>query len=187
MLINSKERIHPHMFTLWVSMGSVIMMFAGLTSALIVKKNQSAWINIEIPYQFYFSTIILLSSSGTIYLAKRFFNLRNMHYFRMLSLITILLSFFFIVNQFYAFSVFENNNLHVFGRNSNGFLSFLGVTALLHILHVLGGVVALSIMVFKAYYSSVKTYSNSRINILSTYWHFVDILWVYLFLFFLFI
>jgi cytochrome c oxidase subunit 3 len=63
--------------------------------------------------------------------------------------------------------------------------SFLFIIAGMHLVHLLGGIVALLIIFFKAFRKSVKTYDATGLEITATYWHFVDILWIYLFIFFL--
>jgi Heme/copper-type cytochrome/quinol oxidase, subunit 3 len=67
----SNKKMHPHKFTLWVAIGSITMMFAGFTSAYIVKSNQAGWQPVQMPKIFFLSTVLILLSSGTIYLAYR--------------------------------------------------------------------------------------------------------------------
>ena len=75
-VIKPKNKIHPHKFTLWVGIGSIVMMFAGLTSAYIVKRNQSGWVSYELPIAFWYSTIVILLSSLTIHLSAKSFKER---------------------------------------------------------------------------------------------------------------
>src|SRR3712207_4694282 len=79
-----REKIHPHKFTLWVAIASILMMFAGLTSAYIVKSNTAGWEEVETPRAFWYSTIAILLSSLTIQLATRSFKQRAMQQYRML-------------------------------------------------------------------------------------------------------
>ncbi|MFY7900994.1 MAG: cytochrome c oxidase subunit 3 [Chitinophagaceae bacterium] len=181
---NDVKRIHPHKFTLWVAMGSIIMMFAGLTSAYIVKKNQSNWLEFGLPIVFYYSTVVILASSVTIHLSFKAFKAREMNRYRMLILITAILGILFMGLQFAGFANLESRNIPLFGVKSNAATSFLGIITGLHMVHVLGGVVAIVVIVIRAYFSKIKNYSSIPIEIVSTYWHFVDILWIYLFIFF---
>ena len=73
-----KRKIHPHKFTLWVAIGSILMMFAGLTSAYIVKRSQASWLMIEIPMMFWYSTATILASSVTVQLALKALKKREM-------------------------------------------------------------------------------------------------------------
>ena len=72
-----KQKMHPHKFTMWVAIGSIIMMFAGLTSAYIVKSNQTNWITVELPKAFWVSTAVILISSLTLQMALRSFKQRQ--------------------------------------------------------------------------------------------------------------
>ena len=83
--INGKEsdgRIHPQKFVLWVAMGSIVMMFAGLTSAYIVKKSQANWLEYSLPIVFWYSTLTIITSSVTINLALKAFKAREMRQYR---------------------------------------------------------------------------------------------------------
>ena len=64
---------------------------------------------------------------------------------------------------------------------------FLYVIFGLHALHVIGGVVVLGVLLAKAFFGRIKIYSSIPVEIAATYWHFVDLLWIYLLLFFLLI
>jgi cytochrome c oxidase subunit 3 len=178
------QRIHPQKFTLWVAMGSIVMMFAGLTSAYIVKKNQSSWLEFELPVVFWYSTFVILLSSVTIYLAQQSFKAREMGRYRSLITITAALGLLFISLQVMGFQNLESRNIALTGSKSNSAASFLLVITGLHMAHVLGGVIAILIIFIKAFTSRVKNYSSLSIDMVSTYWHFVDVLWIYLFLFY---
>src|SRR3954468_9141978 len=90
-VIEQKNKIHPHKFILWVSIGSIIMMFAGLTSAYIVKREQPGWTTYVTPVAFYYSTAVILISSLTIYLAGKSFRERRMIQYRKLVAATLIL------------------------------------------------------------------------------------------------
>lgn len=178
------KRIHPHKFTLWVAMGSIIMMFAGLTSAYIVKKNQSSWLEFDVPVVFMYSTMVIIASSVTIHLATKAFKAREMARYRTLITATALLGVLFMALQVLGFMDLEARNIALTSAKSNSAASFLLVITGLHMLHVLGGVIALLVMFIRAYVSRVKNYSSLSIELVGTYWHFVDILWIYLFIFY---
>lgn len=181
---DGQGRLHPQKFVLWVAMGSIVMMFAGLTSAYIVKKSQANWLEFALPTVFWYSTITIIASSVTVHLALKAFKAREMKQYRTLITITAALGILFTVFQLLGFSNLELRNIPLFGPKSNSATSFLGVITILHMAHVLGGVIAILIVFFRAYNSKVKNYSSVGIEIISTYWHFVDILWIYLFIFF---
>ncbi|MDE3254110.1 MAG: heme-copper oxidase subunit III [Bacteroidota bacterium] len=181
---NEPKRIHPHKFTLWVGIGSIIMMFAALTSAYIVKKNQSSWLEFDLPRIFWYSTVVILCSSMTLHLATKAFKAREMGRYRTLVTITAILGLLFIIMQALGFQDLESRNIALTGIKSNSAASFLFVITGLHMVHVLGGVIALLIIFIRAYSVKMKNYSSLPLELVGTYWHFVDILWIYLFIFY---
>lgn len=179
-----RKRLHPHKFTLWVGIASILMMFAGFTSAYIVKRSDSNWLEFRLPPVFWYSTFVILLSSLTMYLAAKAFKARDMVRYRTLMMITAALGVLFAVLQWSGFVYLQDHGVKLIGANSNASGSFLGVITGVHILHVLGGVVVLLIMLFKAFNNKRKSYSSIPLEVASTYWHFVDALWIYLFIFF---
>jgi cytochrome c oxidase subunit 3 len=180
-----RRRIHPHKFTLWVAIGSIIMMFAGLTSAYIVKSNQAGWQNIEMPTVFWYSTAAILLSSLVIQMALRSFKQRELNRYRLLMAITVFLGLLFVVLQWLGFQQLWNSGVQFKGASGGG--QFIYVIAGLHAVHVLGGVIALIVMFIKAFFGRTKTYSSIPVELMTTYWHFVDLLWIYLAIFFLWV
>jgi cytochrome c oxidase subunit III len=177
-----KKRMHPHKFTMWVAMGSIIMMFAGLTSAFIVKSNQVNWKTIALPRVFWYSTAVIILSSVTLQAALRSFKQREMSTYRTLMGVTLLLGVTFIALQWAGFNALWANNVTFKGAGAG---QFLYVIFGLHGLHVIGGIVALIIMFIKAFVGRTKMFSSVPVEIMATYWHFVDALWIYLIVFFL--
>lgn len=182
-LTEQKKRMHPHKFTLWLGLGSIIMMFAGMTSAYIVKRNQPNWQGFELPRIFWYSTFAILLSSLTIHLAVKAFKNREMAKYRQLITVTTVLGIIFIALQIIGFYDLNARNIKLTGQGSNVAGSFLFVITALHMVHVLGGVVVLIVMFLKAFGGKSRNYSAVPIEMTATYWHFVDGLWIYLFLF----
>jgi cytochrome c oxidase subunit 3 len=179
-----RKRIHPHKFTLWVAIGSIVMMFAGLTSAYIVKSNQVNWKPVTLPSVFWISTAAMLLSSLTLQMALRSFKQREMNKYRSLIGATLLLGAAFIVLQWMGFSELWKQQVTFKGAGAG---QFLYIIFGLHALHVVGGVVVLLVMFIKAFTGKIKLYSSVPVEVAATYWHFVDFLWIYLLVFFLFI
>lgn len=182
-ITTENKRIHPHKFTMWVAMGSIVMMFAGLTSAYLVRRSLGNWQEFSLPLVFWYSTVAIVASSITMHLAVKSFKARERVRYRQMITATTLLGLAFAALQ--AFGFYQ---LHIQGvtliKGSNPAASFLVIITGLHALHVIGGVVALLIIFFRAYQSRVKNYSVIPVEIVATYWHFVDALWIYLFIFF---
>ncbi len=182
--LEKKQKLHPHKFTLWVGIASILMMFAGLTSAYIVKRNQANWQTFDLPVAFWYSTVAIVISSITIIMALKAFKERAMSRYRYLMLATLVLGIVFIVLQVFGFQQLWQKGITLQGNVS---YSFLYVIVGLHALHVIGGVIALLVMSLMAYSTKKRSYSSIPVELISTYWHFVDILWIYLLLFLLMI
>ncbi len=179
-----RQKMHPHKFTLWVAIGSIVMMFAGLTSAFIVKSNQTNWNTVTLPKAFWISTVVILISSLTLQMALRSFKQREMSKYRSLIGITLILGAAFVAFQWIGFQGLWAQNITFKGAGAG---QFLYVIFGLHTLHVIGGIITLLVMFIKAFIGKVKLYSSVPVEVMAIYWHFVDILWIYLLLFFLII
>jgi cytochrome c oxidase subunit 3 len=158
------------------------MMFAGLTSAFIVKSNQANFKLVEIPTVFWYSTAVILVSSLTIQMALRSFKDREPAKYRALLVVTLLLGTAFIVLQWIGFTQLWQQSVTFRGGGAG---QFLYVIFGLHALHVVGGIIALAIMFLKTFFGKTRVYSAVPVEVAATYWHFVDLLWVYLLIFFI--
>ena len=183
-VMEQRKKIHPHKFTLWVAIASISMMFAGVTSAYIVKKDQANWFSFDLPRAFWYSTVVIILSSVTIMLAQRKFKNREMAAYRNMVTVTFVLGLLFVALQIVGFLALAKAGLTL---QKNVSVSFLYVIVGLHAVHVIGGVIALMVMFAKAFSKSVRSYNVVPIEVMATYWHFVDLLWIYLLLFLLMI
>jgi cytochrome c oxidase subunit III len=181
-VVDQNKKIHPHKFILWVAIGSIIMMFAGLTSAYIVKREQPGWTTYTTPLAFYYSTAVILISSLTIFLAGKSFTERRMIRYRKMVAATLILGLVFILLQWLGFRHLWATGTTLRGSGAG---QFLYIIAGLHALHVFGGVIALFVLWLRARNTRIRSYNMVPVDVVSTYWHFVDLLWIYLFIFFL--
>jgi cytochrome c oxidase subunit 3 len=181
-VVDQNKKIHPHKFILWVAIGSIVMMFAGLTSAYIVKREQPGWTTYTTPLAFYYSTAVILISSLTIFLAGKSFIERRMIRYRKMVAATLILGLVFILLQWLGFRHLWKTGTTFHGSGAG---QFLYIIAGLHALHVFGGVIALFVLWLRARNTRIRSYNMVPVDVVSTYWHFVDLLWIYLFIFFL--
>lgn len=114
-------------------------------------------------------------------LALRSFKQREMKQYRTLLSVTLVLGIGFLICQIIGFTTMWGHGVQFAGASAG---QFIYVIAGLHGLHIIGGVIALLIIVLKSYYGKVKNYNAVPVEVMTTYWHFVDILWIYLLLFF---
>ena len=181
-VVDQNKKIHPHKFILWVAIGAIIMMFAGLTSAYIVKREQPGWTSYTTPLAFYYSTAVILISSLTIFLAGKSFTERRMIRYKKLLAATLILGLVFILLQWLGFRHLWATGTTFHGSGAG---QFMYIIAGLHALHVFGGVIALFVLWLRARNTRIRSYNMVPVDVVSTYWHFVDLLWIYLFIFFL--
>jgi cytochrome c oxidase subunit III len=179
-----RKKMHPHKFMLWVAIASIVMMFAGLTSAYIVKSNQINWKPVSLPSAFWISTAVILLSSLTIQMALRSFKQRELAQYRGLLVATLVLGIAFVVIQWIGFNQLWKQNITFKGAGAG---QFLYVIFGLHALHVIGGIIALIVIALRGLFSKTKYYGSNPIETAALYWHFVDFLWLYLLFFFLII
>ncbi|MGJ7031214.1 cytochrome c oxidase subunit 3 [Niabella hirudinis] len=176
-------RLHPHKFALWVAISSILMMFVGFTSAFIVKSNQSGWRTFVLPHIFWASTVLILVSSLTMLMAIKAFKSRAMQQYRLLMGITFALGVVFVICQLIGFKQLWDNNVQFRGASGAG--QFFYAIAGMHAVHVIGGVIALLIMFFKSIAGKTKSFNPVPVEVMGMYWHFVDLLWLYLMIFFI--
>ena len=180
--LRKKHRRARKMMLLF-SLLSITMTFAGLTSAYIVSKARPDWLkDFELPDYFIISTLIILASSITMWLAKKNVKKKLVSKTSFWIAITFLLSIFFFLSQFLGFQELINKGYYFTGAQSTVTTSFLYVLALLHLVHVFAGVIVL-IVVFVN--NKSKKYNDETLGfeLAETFWHFLGFLWLYLFVF----
>lgn len=185
--------VHPQKFALWLSFASMSMLFAGITSAYIVRKAMGNWVEFPLPSAFAVSTVIILLSSLTMHWSLKSFRAEKLGQYRIALTTTFLLGIGFIVSQWYGWQSMKEIGVFLQGNPSG---SFLYVISYAHVAHVVGGLIFLFIAVLRAYFYfknpanmliyNVDENKKVRIELLASYWHFVDFLWLYLFAFIIF-
>ncbi len=174
--------VNPKKFMMWVFIVAICMLFAGLTSAYIVKKaDQKNWIDFRLPAMFMYTTLIVLASSATLWWAARSAQKDEIGKVKIGVIATLLLGILFCVAQLEGASDMIGRKI-VFSGDSVAF-SFVYVLAGLHFLHIIGGVILMAALTVKAFRYKIHKKSMLGIQLASTYWHFLTILWVYLYVF----
>jgi len=172
---------------LYFGMISIIMIFAGLTSAFVVSKQRPDWLKeMNIPETFIYSTIVLLISSVTFYLAKKAIKSDNRSLTTTYLLVTLVLGLTFVYLQFKGFDLLFNQGLVPFGSSSKVTVSFLYAFVFVHVAHLFGGMISLIYVIYNHYKQKYNSSQCLGIELSGLYWHFMDFIWVYLFLFFYF-
>ena len=180
-----KERTFKQM--LWISMISMTMMFAGLTSAYVVSRSREDWVSFELPSAFYLSTILILLSSLSFVLARRSLLSGDHSRSNLFLGLTLVLGLAFVFYQFNGFNQLIEAGLYTTGPESNVASSFLYVITGAHLLHIFAGIIVLIRVIYKNMQQRYTVEDHLGFTLGAIFWHFVDALWIYLFLFFFFI
>lgn len=172
---------------LWFGIVSLLMSFAGWTSAYIVSSSREDWLkDYQLPGAFWVSTAIILCSSITYWLAKRSVS-RNAQSRGTLWLgVTLVLGIAFVISQFRGFSEMIALGYYFTGPTSNITLSYIFLIAAVHILHVAAGLISLLVVLYRQVRGSYGPGRMLGMELGITFWHFLDALWIYLILFFYF-
>lgn len=179
-----RSRLHPHKFALYAAMASIIMMFGAFTSAYLVRQAAGNWQEYVVPDIFYLSTAILLISSATLHYAYTTFKQQQFNHYRAFLIATFALGLTFVIMQYFGWQQLYNIGVPLDGNPSG---SFFYVISGVHAVHVLGGIAALFVAAFHALSlkPELTEKRKTRFSLVVQYWHFVDILWLYLLVFIL--
>lgn len=176
--------MHPKKFAMWLFLASVIMLFASLTSAYIVRRADGNWQVFDLPSMFYVSSVVIIVSSITMHLAFRFAKQDNSEKVKMWTTATAALGLTFMVAQLLGWGQLVNNSIHFSGGNPSA--SFVYVLSGLHGVHLISAVIFLGIVWNSARQLKINSKSLAQIEMCTTYWHFLGGLWLYLFVFLLY-
>ena len=172
---------------LMFAMISMIMMFAGLTSAFVVSKSRADWLkDFQLPTAFYYSTVVIIGCSITFHMAKKAIQKDKQQLTTTFLLATLALGILFVVLQFVGFGQIVSSGYYFTGAESSITTTFLYIVTVVHLLHLAGGLIALFIIIFKQFKNKYNSTQTLGIELGAMYWHFLDLLWVYLFLFLFF-
>ena len=173
---------------LWFGMISLGMSFAGLTSAYVVSKERPDWLtDFQIPQAFYISLFVIVISSITIHFAKKMVIAEENKKGMLLLISTFVLGLIFVTLQFKGFSEIIANGYFFTGSESTITTSFVYLVVLMHLTHIIAALIAVLVVIYNHYKQKYTNGNTVGIEIAATFWHFVDVLWIYLFLFFYFV
>ena len=179
-----EKRERSKKMMLWFGIGSLIMTFAGLISAFILSRIREDWLNdFQLPDAFLISAILILISSFTIIFAKRALKQNNMKMVTIGLLLTLGLGITFIYNQFVGFGQIIEAGYNFTGPTSNVTISFIYIIAIVHIAHVVAGLIALILVIYNHFKQKYNSNNMLGFELAANFWHFVDVLWLALFLF----
>ena len=172
---------------LWVSMISMVMFFAGLTSAYVISMRRDDWVTFELPDAFYISTVLIILSSITISISQRLIKKSKRELSIAFLLITFVLGIAFVWQQYAGFEDLRSAGLFFTGPTSTVSTSFIIGITLMHALHVFAGIIVLLVVIYNHFNYKYTSDDLLGFELGAIFWHFIDVLWIYLFFFFYFI
>jgi cytochrome c oxidase subunit 3 len=201
------ERVSTRKFMLWLGIVSIIMLFAGLTSAYIVRQGEGKWVNFDLPNLFMVSTAMIVLSSVTLQWTLASVKKNNLSSMNIALALTAVFGLGFVLFQYLSWKQLVEGGVYLVGtvkdinmnyqyiragsenpaevQNVAG--SFLYAITGLHVAHVLGGIIALTVVLWRAAKRKYSASNYEGISVCAIYWHFLGGLWIYLYLFLIFI
>ena len=172
--------MHPKKFAMWLFIASVIMVFASLTSAYIVRQAEGNWLYFELPNLFYITSVVIIFSSISMQLAYWAAKKDDLQKVKLHITLTAILGSIFCVGQVLAWGDLVKNSVYLVGNPSG---SFLYVLTGLHAVHLISAIIFVLIVLVATFRNKVHSRNTAQIEMCTTYWHFLGGLWLYLFVF----
>ena len=174
--------MHPKKFALWLFIVSVVMVFAGMTSAYIVRQSEGNWLEFDLPDVFWYNSGIIVLSSLSIHWSYLSAKKDDFNPLKLGLIVTTLLGLAFLVGQWYSWIALVEQDVYFVGNPAG---SFMYVFTGLHGLHLVSGVIFLIIVLISSLRNKVHSQNMAQLEMCVTYWHFLGGLWLYLFMFLL--
>jgi len=173
---------------LWFGLVALFMSFAGLTSAVIISRTRPDWSKeLELPQVFLISVFVIIASSITYIFAQRVLKNSNRQLTTVLLLTTFVLGTMFMFLQFQGFNELIDSGYYFTGETSDPKASFIFLIAFFHLLHVAVGLICLLVVIYNHFKQKYTPKNMLGMELAGTFWHFIDILWVFLYLLMVFV
>lgn len=169
--------MHPKKFGLWLFMASVFILFMAFTSAYIVRRAEGNWQIFELPALFTYSTIVILLSSVTMQWTYFAVKRNQLASAKNMIVLTSVAGVIFLALQWMGWGSLIESSIHLVGNPSG---SFLYIITGLHAAHIISAIVFLLVVLANALRNR---FNLNQIEMCTTYWHFLGVLWLYLFVF----
>jgi cytochrome c oxidase subunit 3 len=179
----TSSNVHPLKFSLWLIIISILMMFGAFTSAYIVRREEGNWLEFDLPGMFLINTVIIVLSSVAMQSAYVAAKRNNLNMVKLMVALTMVLGIAFLYGQLNAWGDLVANNVYFGGSDSNPAGSFLYVLTGVHGFHLVTGLIFLLLVLISSLKYKVHSKNMLRIQLCTTYWHFLGALWLYLYFF----
>jgi cytochrome c oxidase subunit 3 len=179
-----KLALGPKKFNMWIFIFTSFMFFAALTSGFIVYSGgRGHGINMVLPTAFMYSTVCIVISSVTMFMASRAAKALQFDKQRLYLILTLLLGIVFFAIQVYGWS--QLINMGVYFVNNNASQTFIYVFTGMHLVHIIAGLLLLANTLIGSYKNIPQVKNLFGMEMSSIFWHFIDIIWIYLYVFLL--
>jgi cytochrome c oxidase subunit III len=168
---------------MWIGIVSIVMLFAGLTSAYVVRADNGNWLVFQLPSTAFLSTALIICSSLTLYISQQAIKKNNFRATTLGLLFSFILGIGFFITQYLCWKELTAQGIYFVGKYSNASGSFLYLIAMVHLFHMIGGLISLLVTLAKSVRKKYSADDYLGIELTAIYWHFLDVLWIYLFLF----
>ena len=179
-----KEKVNRKL--LYISIFSSVMLFAGLTSGYIVRQADGGWLQFTMPFMFWISTGVILVSSITVNWALMAARKNNFEQVKLALGLTLLLGITFCFTQISCWGDLTANGIYFAGKQANPSGSYFYILSGVHLAHILSGLIYLSVIFIKSFSNKYHSGDLAGVRHVGIFWHFLDGVWVYLFVFLLF-
>jgi cytochrome c oxidase subunit III len=176
---DSSFPVSPKELATWFLLTGIGMLFGGFASAYIVLRGVPSWESVHLPSMVWSNTGILLISSITFELARRAVKKDRTAGLRQWLALTGILGVVFVAGQIEVWRKLSASGMYL-ASNLHG--SFFYVLSGIHAVHILGGLIALSLVVHKAWSGKLTSQSFEPLRLCATYWHFMGGVWLFLLL-----
>jgi len=177
---HKESAVNPKKFIVWLFIATIVMLFAALTSAYLVKQGEGNWLRFELPQMFWITSLIIILSSVSLQLSYRAAKRDQLQIIRVFLGITLLLGLAFLFGQYESWKELVQQDVFFVGNPAG---SFIYVLTGLHGLHLISGIIFLLIVLYSAFKYRIHAKNLTQLEMATTYWHFLGALWLYLFLF----
>lgn len=181
-MVEQPISMHPKKFALWLFIVTVVMVFAGWTSAFIVRQAEGNWLDYDLPQVFWLSSGLVILSSISLHWAYLAAKKDNFLQLRLGMSLAMLLGVGFLVSQWYSWMALVESEVFFVGNPAG---SFLYVITGVHGVHLISGLIFLIIVLISTFRYKVHSKELNTLEMAATFWHFLGALWIYLFMFLL--
>jgi cytochrome c oxidase subunit III len=175
-----ESSVNPRKFIVWLFIATSVMLFAALTSAYLVKQGEGNWLRFDMPDMFWVNSGIIVLSSISLHLAYISAKQDHINQIRIFLSVTILLGLTFLAGQYFSWVELVSQDVFFVGNPAG---SFIYVLTGLHALHIISGIIFLSVVFYSALKFKIHSRNLNTLEMSVTFWHFLGGLWLYLFFF----